>query len=170
MAKTTKSTSILPKSINQHYKKKTLPKSSKIPMPESTNTSRIFKNKSWESQLHNKFTTLLRAILCMKKTIFQHSTTKATSWWLRPLDSERKAQNYCPTTTKTTNWCTMWSAWSQTGTYKKWSFSQRGNFRTERSFRKQFTIFLLIVLIIYLFDWIYQLKILNDSGSQINAV
>jgi hypothetical protein len=64
----------------------------------------------------------------------------------------------------------MWSAWSQTGTYKKWSFSQRGNFRTERSFRKQFTIFLLIVLIIYLFDWIYQLKILNDSGSQINAV
>ena len=170
MAKITKSTSILLKSINQLFKKKTLPKFSKIPMPESTNTTRIFKNNSWESQPHNKFITLLQPILSIKKTISQRSTMKATFWWLRFLDSERRAQNYCPTIMKTMSWCITSSAWSQTGTYKKWSFSQRGNYRTERSFRKKCTIFLLIVLIIYLFDWIYHLKILDQEISQINAV
>jgi hypothetical protein len=78
MAKITKSTSILLKSINQLFKKKTLPKFSKIPMPESTNTTRIFKNNSWESQPHNKFITLLQPILSIKKTISQRSTMKAT--------------------------------------------------------------------------------------------
>ena len=45
-----------------------------------------------------------------------------------------------------------------------------GNFRTERSFRKQFTIFLLIVLIIYFSIEFIKLKILSSVESQINAV
>jgi hypothetical protein len=119
MWKKTKSISNSLKSQKQHRKNQTLQKFSKIRSSDNTFILRNLTNKGWGWPPKRSFANSFGRIKCKNKVAFLPPLKIRTFIWPWLLDSARKAQSYCQTTTKITNCCTLLNSWYRIGSKSK---------------------------------------------------